>query len=314
MSRLYVVLLAGGVGSRLAPLSTPDHPKQFMTLPGQTESLLQQAAHTALELVPASQVITVSFARLHNKVKAQLKAIDPGLCEHLLIEPDGAGTAAASSIAALYATERTQNAALWLMPCDHDRQPPMQLGELRPKVENLLEDHIVTFGAKPYAADEGFGYLLAEGGGGRVKRFIEKPDATVARTLLETREAWWNSGMFAFSAPLLLRRMQVLHPEVLALCKEALHMAKGGILGGCYREIRCESIDRAIMERSDNLVLLPLPGGWADIGTWPRLLRWWQNHSPHVQEWHFAGRQAIRLEDAVQYASSQDLPEPDRVF
>lgn len=304
MRRLYVVLLAGGVGSRLAPLSTPDHPKQFLTLPGQDDTLLQQAARTALELVPAAQVITVSFARLRNKVEAQLKAVEPGLCEHLIVEPGGAGTAAASTIAALYAQKLAENAALWLMPCDHDRQPPMKLADLRPKAESLLENHIVTFGAKPYAVDDGFGYLLAEDGDGRVKRFIEKPNVALASALLETRQAWWNSGMFTFSAELLLRRMQVLHPEALALCKEALSAAEGGMLNECYRKIRCESIDRAIMERSDNLMLLPLPGGWADIGTWPRLLRWWQNHSPEVQQWRFAGRQVIRMEDAVRYASA----------
>lgn len=299
MPSLYVMLLAGGIGSRLAPLSTPEHPKQFLHLPGADESLLQQTARCALELTSAERIITVTYAHFAEKVAAELAQVDVGLTQHVLLEPDGAGTAAAAAVAALKALSLDKDAVLWLLPCDHARQPCLQLPALKPDVIRLAsQHHIVTFGVKASQPDSGYGYLTAHGH--QVKRFSEKPDVALAAQLLD-EGAHWNSGMFAFLASDFIARMTQLDDALLSQCRRALANGQkheeGYQLCDSYTAIRPQSIDVAVMEKTDRLAMLKLADGWADVGTWPRLTEWWLTHAPHIPTWDFNAGQPYTLAD-----------------
>lgn len=306
MKLRFAVLLAGGTGSRLAPLSTPDFPKQFFRLPGEDETLLQQTARAACELVPTDQVIVVTTREYASLVCQQLREIDPDLARHVLVEPQAKGTAAAAAVAAQYALRYSERAMLWLLPCDHDRRAPLSLRSLREDGFAEAEaGHILTFGVTPSSADTGFGYLIAEQG--QVESFSEKPDAARAQSLIESGRAWWNSGMFVLPARKLLGYLQHLSPELSSASTDALHRgetSKTGLLlcRHAMAEMPEGSLDVVVMERVAGLRMRPIEGGWADIGTWPRLLAWWQTHAAHVAEWDFGDERVLPYAEAWRMA------------
>lgn len=306
MKLRFAVLLAGGVGSRLAPLSTPAFPKQFFHLPGEDESLLQQTARAACELVPANQVIVVTNREYAATVAAQLREIDPDLARHILVEPDAMGTAASAAIAARYAQRFSERALLWLLPCDHDRRAPLSLRSLRENGFAVAEaGHILTFGVPPKSADGEFGYLIADND--EVESFSEKPDIATARELIASGRAWWNSGMFVFPAAKMLGYFHHLLPELYSASSDAIHrgeLSDSGLLlcPAAMREMPVGSIDTAVMERVAGLRMQPLEEGWSDIGTWPRLLAWWQLHAADIPEWDFGNGEPLPYAKAFQMA------------
>lgn len=302
MKPRFAVLLAGGIGSRLAPLSTPQFPKQFFRLPGEDESLLQQTARAACELVPAEQVIVVTNRGYAAEVTRQLRVIDPQLAHHVLIESDAMGTAATAAIAAQYAARLSERAILWLLPCDHDRRPPLRLRSLRePSFAKAETGHVLTFGVPPKAPDTEFGYLIADNDD--VEVFSEKPDLARARELVESGRAWWNSGMFVFPAQKLLGYIHHLAPELHSASSDAVHRAERGDAGlflcaAAMNEMPVGSLDTAVMERIAGLKMLPLEDGWSDIGTWPRLLAWWQTYAADIPEWDFGNGEVLPYKKA----------------
>jgi mannose-1-phosphate guanylyltransferase / mannose-6-phosphate isomerase len=306
MKLRFAVLLAGGRGSRLAPLSTPDFPKQFFRLPGEDETLLQQTARAACELVPTDQVIVVTTREYAPLVRRQLHEIDPDLSRHMLVEPQARGTAAAAAVAAQYALRYSERAMLWLLPCDHDRRPPFTLRSLREEGFSASEaGHILTFGVRPSCADTGFGYMLADDG--QVDSFSEKPDAAQAQRLIESGRAWWNSGMFVLPARKLLGYLQHLSPEISSASTDAVHRGEASKTGlllcqHAMNEMPQGSLDVTVMERVAGLRMRPIDGGWSDIGTWPRLLAWWQAHAAHIPEWDFGDNRRLPYADAWRMA------------
>lgn len=301
---LFIVLLAGGIGSRLAPLSQNHLPKQFLALPGQDKSLLQQAAQEALSLVPAERVVTVGMVEHAGLLRDQLAAIDPVLSENILLEPCGRGTAAAACVAALYVQKAAPGAVLWLLPCDHARMAPLALRDYLPMVKDNAADAILLFGVKPYSADAGYGYVRTASGNASpvldVVEFVEKPPAEKIHDLLENGDIWWNSGMFVMRAHRLLTLLAADLPDMLEDCRAASDTGShhGGATYldiGIYSSMKAQSLDVGIMEKAPNLKLAPLSEGWADIGTWPRLLAWWNHYAPHHPHWDFgAGKKVFR--------------------
>lgn len=302
MKTRFAVLLAGGRGTRLAPLSSPAFPKQFFRLPGQDESLLQQAARAACGLVPPDRVVTVTTAEYAVLVKHQLRDIDPELASHVLVEPAANGTAASCAVAAHYVVRLTEKGLLWVLPCDHDRRTPLSLPGLRESGFAFAETgHILTFGVRPLAPDTEFGYLIADNDD--VERFHEKPDLLRAQELLDTGRAWWNSGMFVMPAAKLLGYLQHLEPELYNACGEAVSRAETHrrmlwLHAGAMRDTGPQSIDTTVMERVSGLKMKPIDSGWSDIGTWPRLLAWWQTHAAHIPAWDFGNGETLHYADA----------------
>lgn len=304
MRTRFVVLLAGGLGRRLAPLSTPEFPKHFFRLPGEDESLLQQSARAACELVPAEQVITVTTAASARRVRAELREIAPELAQHVLVEESGMGTAASCAVAAHYAARITPKALLWVLPCDHDRRAPFSLRSLRESgFAHAESGHILTFGIRPSAPDTGYGYLVE--GEGVVEHFHEKPDLLKAQELVDSGHAWWNSGMFVLPAAKLLGYLQHLAPELHSASSDAVHRGEARekqlwLCGNAMQELEPLSLDKAVMERASGLKMHGLDAGWSDIGTWPRLLAWWQAHAADIPAWDFGNGEPQQYADLWQ--------------
>lgn len=306
MKRRFAVLLAGGKGSRLAPLSTPHFPTQFLRLPGEDESLLQQAARAACEVVPADQVIVVTTREYAATVTAQLRDIDRDLVRHMLVEPDAMGTAASVTVAAHYALRQHPRALVWLLPCDHDRRAPLRLRNLREEGFAVAESgRILAFGVRPVGLDAECAYFMTCGDD--VECFAPFTDATHAREHIADGRAWWNSGMCVFPAEKLLNYLQHLQPELATTASDALLRAeafKGGLLlcPAAMREMPVSGFDATVMARIAGLKLRALEEGWSDIGTWPRLLAWWQTHAAHIGEWDFGNGQIWPYSKAWQHA------------
>lgn len=304
MKTRFAVLLAGGRGQRLAPLSSPQFPKQFFCLPGEDESLLQHTARAACGLVPAEQVITVTTAEYAPLVKRQLREIDADLARHVLVEPAANGTAASCAVAAHYVARLTEKGLLWVLPCDHDRRAPLALSSMREDGFAFAEaGHILTFGVRPLAPDTEFGYLIADNDD--VERFHEKPDLLRAQELLDTGRAWWNSGMFVMPAAKILGYLHHLAPELHSAASDAVHRGetRDKMLWLCaeaMQDTRPQSIDTTVMERVSGLKMQPIDSGWSDIGTWPRLLAWWQSHAADIVAWDFGNGETLHYAEAWQ--------------
>jgi mannose-1-phosphate guanylyltransferase len=295
MKRRFVVLLASGRGGRLAPLSTPQFPKQFLCLPGEDESLLQQSARAACELVPADHVIVVTTREYARGVKEQLRDIDRDLVRHMLIEPDAMGTAASVTIAAHYAMRIASGALLWVLPCDHDRRAPLALRNLREEgFATAQAGRMLAFGVRPTGADMACGYFVAHNE--EVEHFHSYTDASHAYELLVNGHAWWNSGMFVFPAEKMLNYLQHLQPELYSAASDALHRAetlKHSLLlcPAAMREMPVNGFDIAVIERVAGLKMRVLEEGWNNLESWPQLVTWWQTHAAHVSEWDFGNGQ-----------------------
>ena len=282
MTTLVPVLLAGGVGSRLWPTSREIYPKQLLDLTGEG-SLLELAARRALAVAPAGQVVTVTTEAQYFLVLDQLGDVDDGLADHVIAEPGGRNTAAAVALAALYAEARFDDPVLWVAPADHAIRHPERLADAVATARSAAErGMLVTFGIPPAGPDSGFGYVRAgealEGvdGAQRVAGFVEKPPEAEAEALIAAGDCYWNSGMFVFKASAILDELGRAAPEVLDAVRAA--MAGADIEASPYRvpaetygKVPSVPIDKAVMERSDALAVIPLDIGWSDVGSWSRL-------------------------------------------
>lgn len=276
---LVPTILAGGSGTRLWPVSRATFPKHLVELFGE-ESLLQTTVRRALRTAPPERVMTVAAAGQAVLIRRQLGAIDPRLLDHLLLEPIARNTAAAVALAALHAEAAFgSRSVLWVCPSDHLMQDPdALLAALRPAVEAAAGGWLVTFGITPSRPETGFGWIApaepVPGAAGvlRVERFIEKPAREVAQALLAERRSLWNSGMFVFRADRMLAELERWSPEILeatrAACPEPAGLAAAGPEPAAYARIPSQPIDKAVMERSGQVAVVPADPRWSDVGSW----------------------------------------------
>ena len=275
------VILAGGSGTRLWPVSRAAFPKHLVVLLGD-ESLLQTTARRVLRVAPAEHVVTVAAAAQAMLVRRQLGALSGALLDHLLLEPVGRNTAAAVGLAALEARQAFgREALLWVCPSDH----------LILDVERLLAavaagrpaasaGHLVTFGIAPSRPETGFGWIetgrpLAEAPGVHaVRRFVEKPPLERAEAMLAAGGHLWNSGMFLMRADVVLDEL-ARHEPVLAEGLTAAHAAAGAparaVPESLFAALPALPIDKAVMERSDRVAVVPCDPRWSDVGSWRAL-------------------------------------------
>ena len=284
LSNLVPVILAGGAGTRLWPVSRDTFPKQLARLTDGA-SLLQQTAERVVALAAAEHVVTVGAQAHGFMVRDQLGAIDPALQEHQLFEPVGRNTAAAIALAARYACERiTQNAVLWVCPSDHlVRQPGVLHGAVERALPVAEAGDLVTFGITPTRPETGYGYIQAgppratAPGVCDVKRFVEKPERAVAEAMLAEGGYFWNSGIFLFRADRILAELETHAPDVSSAVEAAFAALAATPAGGwmvpqeLYETIPAEPIDRAVMERSANIAVVPCEPEWSDLGSWHAL-------------------------------------------
>ena len=279
MTEIIPVLLAGGSGTRLWPLSRKSYPKQFANLIGD-QSLFQMSA---LRLMSSDEVkfaphISMTNADFRFIVGEQLQSagIQPG---PILIEPEGKNTAPAILAASLYAYERDADAILLVAPSDHVIPDVERFHEALAKGLGAVQDKkIVTFGITPTRPETGYGYLELSskpslGEAVDLVRFIEKPDATRALQMSQAGNYLWNAGIFLFRAADMIEAFKIHAPALTSHVKASLNGIEADLdflRLDPYAWSLCESvsIDYAVMEHATNLVAVPFSAGWSDLGGW----------------------------------------------
>lgn len=285
MSRNIIpIILSGGTGARLWPLSRESHPKPFITLPD-GQSLLQKTFERACQFSAASEIITITNKEYHFKSLAeydatQLKA--PALS--FLLEPAARNTAAAIALAALkIAATQGRDAILLILPADHLITPITDFVNYCEQAFELAEqNHLVTFGIQPTAPETGYGYIECGGSfkhypnGYHVTRFVEKPTLEIAESYLADGNFLWNAGMFCFKTDTILAQFAKHAPELLqaaATCwdisqQHSKHPAAIEFDEASFNHIPSTSIDYAIMEKSADIAVIRCDLDWQDIGSW----------------------------------------------
>ena len=275
------IILSGGAGTRLWPVSRETLPKPFIRLGG-THSLLQRTLLRAAPLAAGGRIAIVTGTEQYFRTREELRGLPAGTEASVtqLLEPVGRNTAPAVALAALWAEEHIPGAILLVLPADHLIPDEAAFRAAARKAARIArEGALVLFGIRPTAPETGFGYIEAgaPAGGGAlaVRRFVEKPDAARATAFLQAGGFFWNSGMFCFSAPAILAALQSHIPEVLDAARAAWQASRAAATDerieiDAERFARCPdvSLDRAVMEQADNAVVLPADFGWSDIGSW----------------------------------------------
>ena len=283
MTRITPILLAGGSGNRLWPLSRKSYPKQFSTLLGD-ETLFQSSAKRVISslAVQFDLPITMTNSDFRFIVIEQLQGagIDPGA---VLIEPEGRNTAPAILAAAIYASKSDPEATILIAPSDHII--PDTLAYHAAICEGLKETakgRIVTFGITPTRPETGYGYLelsaASSGCAVPLKKFVEKPDAEAAKAMLDAGTYLWNAGIFLFSAKAIVAAFETHAVAMVAPVRASLQEAEKDLgflrlspAPWCAAE--AISIDYAIMEKAQNLSVVPYGAGWSDLGGWDAVWR-----------------------------------------
>jgi len=276
---LHPVILSGGSGTRLWPLSRQNQPKQFLALVGD-HSLYQETVLRASKLPGAQPPITVCADDHRFMVGEQLQAVGIG-SGGILLEPTARSTAPAIAIAALHALARDAAATLLVMPADHLIEDEAAFRAAVEAATGLArEGWLVTFGIRPEYAETGYGYILrgdALGDGGfRVERFVEKPDKATAERYVAEGTYAWNSGMFLFGAQRYLDELARHAPAILDAARTAMAAAKADldftrVDHDAFAASPSDSIDYAVMEKTERAAVVPVSCGWSDIGSWSSL-------------------------------------------
>jgi mannose-1-phosphate guanylyltransferase/mannose-6-phosphate isomerase len=275
---LTPVLLSGGVGSRLWPVSREAHPKQFLPLVGEITMLLETLRRTVGLAANAPLVVCNEEHRFMVAEQLRQLHVQAG---GLILEPQGRNTAPAVALAALHAVSSDPEAILLVLPADHIIKDVDDFVAAVGKALPLAsEGQLMTFGVVPTAPETGYGYIkcgtaLADDLYG-LERFVEKPDAATAQGYLDSGGYLWNSGMFLLRAQSFLDELGKLAPGILSCCKEAMLAATTDsyfVRPGAEAFARCpsDSIDYAVMEKTDVGGVVSLNCGWSDVGAWSAL-------------------------------------------
>ena len=276
MVKLQPVLLSGGSGTRLWPLSREAYPKQFLALAGD-DTMLQATWRRVAELADAAPIV-VAGEEHRFLVAEQLRQIGAPT-PAILLEPVGRNTAPAIAAAAMQASGEGDDALLLVLPSDHVvRDAEAFRTAVRAAIPAAEQGALVTFGIVPDAPETGFGYIEASGGAGvqRVLRFVEKPDAATAQAYLDVGGYYWNSGMFLLRASRYLDELQRFRPEIVAAVRTAFDAAArdGDFIRldkAAFDVCPSDSIDYAVMEKTETAMVLPVDIGWNDVGSWSAL-------------------------------------------
>jgi mannose-1-phosphate guanylyltransferase/mannose-1-phosphate guanylyltransferase/mannose-6-phosphate isomerase len=286
MTQIHPVILCGGSGTRLWPLSREAYPKQFVPLTGsrtlfQASALRVWGGGAGLDFARPI-VLTKNDFRFIVAEQLQAVGIDPG---SILIEPEGRNTGPAVLAAALRAYATDPEAILLVLPSDHVIPDAQAFrAAVSRGLPAVAAGDLVTFGIAPDRPETGYGYLeLAarlDGGGApvKLKRFVEKPDAASAEAMLAEGRHLWNAGIFPFAAKDMLAAFDTHAPDLVGPVRAALDEAESD-LGFCriapypWAKVRNVSIDYAVMEKAANLSVVPLMGAWSDLGSWEAVLR-----------------------------------------
>ncbi|MEG1999308.1 MAG: mannose-1-phosphate guanylyltransferase, partial [Bacteroidales bacterium] len=273
----HLVIMAGGIGSRFWPLSTPECPKQFIDILGCGKTLLQLTAERFVGIVPASNIWIVTSVQHRNLVYEQLPEIPK---ENIILEPCMRNTAPCIAYVGWKIKSKSSSANIIVTPSDHSIS---DMNSFRKTMNDALlftaaNDAILTIGITPDSPNTGYGYIAASHDEGAIKRvlsFKEKPTAEVAAEYLKADNYYWNSGMFVWKLSTLQESFKRYAPEIAAIFDNAapyLNTEKETeYIKALYATIPKISVDYAIMEKADNIFICPADFRWSDLGTWGSL-------------------------------------------
>ncbi|MEX0606005.1 MAG: mannose-1-phosphate guanylyltransferase/mannose-6-phosphate isomerase [Marinobacter sp.] len=276
---MLAVILSGGSGTRLWPLSREAYPKQFLPVVSD-ETLLAETISRGLALGDNAQVMAITNEEHRFVVAAHLQSQASGRTAGIILEPVGRNTAPAIALAALAAAESNPEELLLVMPSDHVLRNLEAFGEaVAVGAKAATAGKLVTFGVVPASPHTGYGYIrggTSHGGYSDVAAFVEKPDEATAQRYLDEGDYFWNSGMFLFRADRYLQELEKHQPEMLAACRKAFSEKKADLdfvrVGReAFEACPDDSIDYAVMEKTHDAVVVPLDAGWSDVGSWSAL-------------------------------------------
>ncbi len=267
---MYGIILAGGSGSRLWPLSRELYPKQLLNL-NSNRSLLQTTFERLANFMPKENIISITNTKHISNVRMQLSELTDKVS--LLSEPVSKNTAPAIALATKFIAKNSDSdPVIIVVPSDHLIENQDKFISTVKKGEKLAEEgYIVTFGIRPNYPETGYGYIntsdkLSEGF--KVKEFVEKPDEETAKKYIQADTYYWNSGIFMFKASTLLNEVDKLAPEIAKISKEIDFTKSSDIPFISFDKMPNISIDYAIMEKSDKIALVELESDWNDLGSW----------------------------------------------
>lgn len=280
--KIWPVILSGGTGSRLWPLSRALFPKQLLPLASAKTMLQETVARVADDAIFAAPVIIANEE--HRFIIAEQLRSMGVTPEAIILEPIGRNTAPAALLAALYIAAKDPDGLMLIMPSDHTIADLPSFMAAVHQARNVVAANgaLATFGIKPLTPETGYGYiqkgaaLPGSDGCFAVRRFVEKPDLATAETYLAAGDYYWNSGMFLFSVQGYRQELENFAPEILAACTKAMSKQSADLSfirpdSDSFRACPADSIDYAVMERTAHASIVPVDMGWNDVGSWTAL-------------------------------------------
>lgn len=280
------VILAGGSGTRLWPLSREQYPKQLLSLVDE-KTMLQNTVLRLMSFENVGKPLVICNDDHRFMVAEQLRSIGVSDAD-IVLEPIGRNTAPAVAVAAIKSLEISKDAILMVLPADHNIEEVKALHEaIKTGVDLAKNDYLITFGIVPKAPETGYGYIRKgenlpgdhqAGDAVLISEFVEKPDAATAESYLKSGEYCWNSGMFMFKADRVLAELERFVPDIVSACRKSVAEGRKDLdffrlNKDCFSACPSDSIDYAVMERTDRGAMIPLSAGWNDLGSWDAL---WQ--------------------------------------
>jgi mannose-1-phosphate guanylyltransferase len=271
------VIIAGGTGSRLWPLSRDLMPKQFLKLDGDT-TMLQATVQRlrGLDALPPLVICNEEHRFIAAEQMRQINQLD----HNIILEPAGRNTAPAITLAAMTAVKKGQNPLLLVLAADHIISDSQEFRQVVAQAsEFAAADNLVTFGIVASGPETGYGYIkrgVEKSGAYSVQKFVEKPDLETAKSYVSSGEYYWNSGMFMFKASVYLAELKQHRPDIYSACEQAMAEVDPDldfirVNKEAFLACPDDSIDYAVMEKTTKAVVVPLNAGWSDVGSWSSL-------------------------------------------